>query len=144
MRLATFWKPSTSVRSSIASTRIASSFSATRSRIRFARPGSFWTKSKTSSAALAMFPGENSLRMFLARSSAAFARIEALGSKSGASARPTASRFRSVLPSIVSSLGTRTPALPAICAISITIVPTSRSSTRVPWWRATRSSTRRR
>ena len=112
---------------------MASSFSAIRSRILLARAGRRWRKSKISRAALETFPGEKSFRMRLARSSAAFSRIEALGSKSGASARPTASRFSSVFPSIVSSLGTLTPALPAMWAISITIEPTSMSSTRAPW-----------
>ncbi len=69
--------------------------------------------------------------------SAALRRMEALGSKSGSSVRPTWSSSSSVLPSMVSSAGRRMPFSAAARVISITMRPTWMSRAVAPCMPAT-------
>ena len=129
----------------MASTFTSRPFEATVSRILLMRPGSRSANSFTSmSRRRGHWPARGSGAGAGGSGPRRCGGWRRWGRTTGSRARPTWSRFRSVLPSMVSSEGTRIPDSPDMRASNRTIFPTSICSTLASLVWATRSATRRR
>ena len=125
MRLATFWKPAIKWSVSAVLTFSSSSALPTASRILFRRNGKPARKSFTSSAVPKSFAGERFLNILCRIVSVTLRRTASFGLKLGARVLPTWSNCNSVLPSIVSSVGTYKPVSAATLPTSSNALPTS-------------------